>query len=129
MAANRRNQSAALRFGPVVKVILLFLLAGGSALGFVWQKDQINRLAVEYKAREEMRDKLVTENELKRRQLAQMRSPEFLEWRIKELNLGLMPPQPSQVLRLPEPVPGQAPVGSPTQYASREQSARSLHAH
>jgi len=126
MAANRKHQTAALRFGPALKFILLCLLAGGSALGYVWQKDQINRLARDWKAREELRDRLIEENEAKRRQLAQMRSPEFLEWRIKELNLGLVPPQPSQVLRLEEPVPGQAPMHRPAQYAARDQRGPEL---
>jgi hypothetical protein len=126
MAANRKNQSAAHRFGPAVKVILLCLLAGGSALGFVWQKDQINRLGNEWKAREELRARLINQNELKRRQLAQMRSPEFLEWKIRELNLGLVPPQPSQVLRLHEPVPGVAPPNVPMQYAARAEREPNL---
>jgi hypothetical protein len=41
MARNRKNQSAAMRFGPVLKALLLCLLIGGSGIGYVWQKDQI----------------------------------------------------------------------------------------
>jgi hypothetical protein len=37
--------------------------------------------------------------------MAYMKSPPFLEARIKELNLGLVPPQPSQVWYLKEPTP------------------------
>jgi hypothetical protein len=33
-----------------------------------------------------------------------MRSPQFLEVRVKELNLGLAPSQPSQVWYMQEPV-------------------------
>ena len=38
MAKNRKNQAAEIRFGPVLKVVLLCLLIGGSAIGYVWQQ-------------------------------------------------------------------------------------------
>ena len=44
MARNRKYQSAAIRFGPPLKVFLFCSLIGGSALGYVWQKDQISQL-------------------------------------------------------------------------------------
>ena len=44
MARNRKYQSAAIRFGPALKALLLCLLIGGSGVGYVWQKDQIIRL-------------------------------------------------------------------------------------
>jgi hypothetical protein len=48
-----------------------------------------------------------------------MRSPQFLEMRIKELNLGLVPPQPSQVWRLNEPLSASAGPGAERLYAER----------
>ena len=44
MAKNRKNQAAEIRFGPVLKVVLLCSLIGGSAIGYAWQKNQIERL-------------------------------------------------------------------------------------
>ena len=44
MAKNRKYRSAALRFGPALKAVLLCLLLGGSGLGYVWQKNQIYEL-------------------------------------------------------------------------------------
>jgi len=103
MARNRKYQSAAIRFGPVLKAFLLCLLIGGSGVGYVWQKDQIYQLGRQIKKRELRLAELADQNEKLRKQLATMRSPRFLEWRIQELGLGLMPPQPAQVWRLTEP--------------------------
>ena len=44
MAKNRKNQAAEIRFGPALKASFLCLLIGGSAIGYVWQKNQIYRL-------------------------------------------------------------------------------------
>jgi hypothetical protein len=103
MARNRKSQSAAIRFGPALKAFLLCLLIGGSGVGYVWQKDQIVRLGQQIKIREARLAALEEQNEKLRKQLAFMRSPRFLEARIKDLNLGLVPPQPAQVWRLNEP--------------------------
>jgi hypothetical protein len=103
MARNRKSQSAAIRFGPALKAFLLCLLIGGSGVGYVWQKDQIVRLGQQIKTREIRLNVLEKQNEKLEKQLATMRGPQFLEMRIKELNLGLVPPQPGQVWRLTEP--------------------------
>ena len=103
MAKNRKYQSAAIRFGPALKAFLLCLLIGGSGVGYVWQKDQIAQLGQQRRTRELHLVELVNQNEKLRKQLAAMRSPRFLERRIQELGLGLVPPQPAQVWRLTEP--------------------------
>jgi len=102
MARNRKYKSAAIRFGPALKAFLLCLLIGGAGVGYVWQKDQIFQLGRQIKKRELQLTQLVDQNEKLRKQLATMRSPRFLEWRIQELGLGLVPPQPAQVWRLRE---------------------------
>ena len=103
MARNRKYQSAANRFGPALKAFLLCLLIGGSGVGYVWQKDQISQLGQQIKKRELRLDELKDQSEKLRKQLAQRRSPPYLERRIQELGLGLGPPQPAQVWRLAEP--------------------------
>ena len=105
MAKNRKHQSAAIRFGPALKAFLLCLLIGGSGVGYVWQKNQIYELGQQIRKRELRLTDLQNQNEKLRRQLAQMRLPAFLEARVKELNLGLVPPEPSQVWYLTEPAP------------------------
>src|SRR4051794_14144600 len=105
MAKNRKHQSAAIRFGPALKAFLLCMLIGGSGVGYVWQKSQIDQLGLQIKKREVHLKELQVQNEKLRRQMEYMKSPSFLEARVKELNLGLMPPQPSQVWYLKEPTP------------------------
>lgn len=118
MARNRKYQAAAIRFGPALKAFLLCLLIGGSGVGYVWQKDQISQLGRQIYQRELRRDGLVEQNEKLRKQLGMMRSPRFLEQRIQELGLGLVPPQPTQVLRLSEPTCDQPRSDSQLQYAA-----------
>ena len=103
MARNRKYQSAAIRFGPALKAFLLCLLIGGSGVGYVWQKDQISQLGQQINKRELHLKALANKSEKLRKELGTMRSPRFLERRIQELGLGLVPPQQTQVWRLSEP--------------------------
>ena len=105
MARNRKYQSAAIRFGPAIKAFLLCALIGGSGVGYVWQKSQISELGQQIRRRELQLGELEEQNEKLKKQLAVMRSPQFLEDRIRELNLGLVRPQPSQICWLTEPAP------------------------
>jgi cell division protein FtsB len=100
MAKNRKNQAAEIRFGPVLKVVLLCSLIGGSAIGYVWQKSQIDRLGRQIAERETKLKQLKNDNKLLSDQIAFLRSPVMLDRRAKELNLGLAPAQPMQVVRL-----------------------------
>ena len=118
MARNRKYQSAAIRFGPVLKAFLLCLLIGGSGVGYVWQKDQISQLGQQIKKRELRLTDLENQSEKLRKQLATMRSPRFLERRIQELGLGLVPPQQTQVWRLAEPARDLAKPERERQYAA-----------
>jgi hypothetical protein len=104
MARNRKNQSAALRFGPVVKAFLLCLLLGGSGVGYVWQKNQIYQLGLEIKRREMRLVQLHELNKNLSTELGELRRPAYLMRKVKDLNLGLVPAQPSQIWRLDEPL-------------------------
>ncbi|MGA2179338.1 MAG: septum formation initiator family protein [Verrucomicrobiota bacterium] len=103
MAKNRKNQSAAIRFGPALKALFLCLLIAGSAVGFVWQKNQIYQLGQQIKQREIRLKRLQNDDQKLSDQLSILRSPTMLDRRGRELNLGLSPAQPMQVLRLAEP--------------------------
>ena len=104
MAKNRKHQSAAIRFGPALKAFLLCLLIGGSGVGYVWQKNQIYDLGQQIRKRELRLKDLQDQNDKLRRQLVLMGSVQYLQARVKEMNLGLGPSQPSQVWYLREPV-------------------------
>jgi len=118
MAKNRKYQAAAVRFGPAIKAILLCLFIGGSGIGYVWQKSQINDLGNQILKREHSLADWRDQNEKLRRQVAMLHSPQYIEARIKELNLGLVQPQPVQIWRMVEP-PDQLIPAAPAQYAAR----------
>jgi hypothetical protein len=125
MARNRKHQAAAVRFAPAVKAFVLCAVIASAGVGYVWQKQQINDLGRQILEREKRVIALREQNEKLRRQLATLRSPQFVELRIKELNLGLVPPQAGQVWRLAEPA-ADLPAGAPSvgfserQYAARQ---------
>ena len=112
MAKNRKNQSAAIRFGPALKALCLCFLFAGSAVGFVWQKNQIYQLGQQIQQREIRLKRLLNDDQKLSDQLSILRSPTMLDRRARELNLGLTPAQPMQVLRLAEPA--SAPAGNRT---------------
>jgi uncharacterized protein HemX len=103
MAKNRKNQSAAIRFGPALKAFLLCLLLGGSGVGYVWQKNQIHQLGRQFREQEIILARLQNQNKQLRQQLTTLCSTPELEKRIRELNLGLVQPDPRQIQRLFEP--------------------------
>jgi hypothetical protein len=123
MARNRKHESAVIRFGPALKAFLLCLLIGGAGVGYVWQKNQIYQLGQQIRKREFLLKDLEEQNEKLRKQLATMHSPPYLERRIKELNLGLAVPQPSQVWRLNEPEGDSSPPDRERQFALRTGAA------
>ncbi|HTR41336.1 MAG TPA: septum formation initiator family protein [Pseudomonadales bacterium] len=119
MPKNRNSQSAHIRFGPALKAFFLCFLIAGSAVGYVWQKSQIYELGRQIRAREIRLSQLRSQNQKLTDQLAILRSPVMLDQRARQLNLGLVPAQPGQVCRLPDPVSG-AQNNQPRQFAGRQ---------
>lgn len=103
MARNRKTQSTAGPLVPAVKAILLCMLLGGSAVGYVLQKNQLYELGRQMLKREGVLDRLKAENNLRAAQLAKMQIPQRLSERVKEQNLGLIRPQPGQWITIVEP--------------------------
>lgn len=121
MAGKRRNQSAAIRFGPALKAAFLCLMIGGSAVGYVWQKSQIYQLGRQIREREARLKQMRSENLRLAEQLAISNSPVMLDQFARSMKLGLVPAQPAQVWQLPEPLvpaPGSGPVAR--QLAARQ---------
>jgi len=118
MARNRKNQAAAIRFGPALKASFLCLLIGGSAIGFVWQKNEIYQLGQQIRQRETRLAQLQGDNKQLGDQLSILHSPVMLDQRARELNLGLVPATPMQVVRLTE-TPAAPAQGGPRQFAQR----------
>lgn len=122
MAKSRKGQSAGIRFGPALKAFFLCFLVAGSAVGYVWQKSQIYELGREIRQREIQLSQLRSEDQKLTDQLAILRSPVMLDQRARQLNLGLVPAQPNQVCRLPEPILAAPGQGQPREYAGRQES-------
>ncbi len=123
MARNRKSQTAAIRFGPALKALLLCLLIGGSGVGYVWQKEQIARLGLQIKKQETTLKAMEIRNKELRQHLADMRSPLQIKSQIKKDGLGLVLPADNQILRLPEPVPQLPRTDHEAQYAARNDAA------
>ncbi len=117
MAKNRRNQSGAVRFVPAFKAVLLCSLIGGSCVGYVVQKNRIFELGQQIGARQQKLEKLKKENRVLADRLAAMQLPQRLAERVKELKLGLVTPQPAQVIWIVDPSGVSPPTNTwPPQY-------------
>jgi hypothetical protein len=116
MANKRKGQSGAVRLVPAIKAIVLCGLIGGSTVGYVLQKNQIYALGQQIKDREVRLKNLRTQNKIHAGQLANLQLPQNLAKRAQDLNLGLVPPQPGQMVWLPDPatVGTTAPTNSAT---------------
>jgi len=122
MARNRKNQSAAIRFGPALKACLLCLFIVICCVGYVWQKRLIYDLARQIKMREVRLAELREQNDKLKKQLAVLLSPQSLDQRVQELKLGLAQPRPELIWRLPEPASGLLATGPEQQYADERQA-------
>jgi hypothetical protein len=86
----------------IITGLSLFCLA---SLGFLWQKRQIHLLGREIRKLEIEYEAVRKRNEALRRTYAAMCSPGELDARARKMNLGLVVPQPEQIVRMVEPVP------------------------
>ncbi|HKQ37058.1 MAG TPA: hypothetical protein VJ063_03205 [Verrucomicrobiae bacterium] len=102
MAKNRKNQETAVRFVPALKTFLLCLLIGGSAAGYVLQKNTIYELGKQIRDKEAVLERLKWENRIRANQLADLQSPAKLAERVRDKKLGLTMTQPWQVIWLKE---------------------------
>jgi hypothetical protein len=103
MARNRKHQAGSLRLVPALKALCLCLLLGGSAAGYVLQKNKLYELGRQITRREAELENLKRQNKLRAHQLAEMQLPHRLAERVKEQRLGLYLPRPDQVVWLTEP--------------------------
>ena len=103
MRSNRKRES--LRFGNVAKSLITCLSIAAIGVGYVWQKNQIYRLGDEIKKRETALAATEKRNTMLAAQLAQLKSPVYLEARCQQANLGLVAPKETQTIRLLEPGP------------------------
>ena len=101
MGRNRKN-GPAVWLVPGAKAALICLLLGGSAIGYVYQKNQLIELGRQTQKCEQQLKTLVDGNARLTRSLLTLQSPRYLEDKAKELKLGLVQPAQSQILTIME---------------------------
>jgi cell division protein FtsB len=101
MGRNRKNGSATWLV-PGAKAALICLLLGGSAIGYVYQKNQLVELGRQIQKSEQQLKALAENNARLHRSLLTLQSTVYLENRVKELKLGLAQPAQSQILTIIE---------------------------
>ena len=112
MGRNRKNGSA-VRFVPAMKAALICLLLGGSAIGYVYQKNQIYELGRQIEKSEQRLAELRNSNAKFQKSLLTLQSAIYLEQKVKQLNLGLVQPAQSQILTLIEAPATAVPKSQP----------------
>ena len=116
MPAPRHHQSGAVRLLPAVKAVLLCALLGGFCVGYVLQKNKIFELGQQIGQRQHQLERLRKENQLLADRLSVLQLPQRLAERVNQLKLGLVPPQPSQVIWITEPQAPQKATNNPALY-------------
>lgn len=101
MKSNRKREP--LRVGTVSRSVLTCVCIAGIGVAYVWQKNQIYRLGDEIKKREAAVSAAEKRNSMLASQLAQLKSPAFLEARCQQYGLNLVAPRETQIVRLGEP--------------------------
>lgn len=101
MGRNRKNGSATWLV-PGAKAALICLLLGGSAIGYVYQKNQLVELGRQIQKSEQQLKALSESNARLDRSLHTLQSPVYLENRVRELKLLLAQPAQSQILTIVE---------------------------
>jgi hypothetical protein len=102
MGKNVKCRPAAVRFEPAIKAALCCAFFALVGLGYVWQKTQIQHLGEQYKRVEARYELLEAQNRTLRGAVATLCTRTELDARMKRMNLGLVRPQPDQIVRLRE---------------------------
>ena len=115
MANNRKNQSAAVRFGPALKALLVCAAVGGAGVGYVWHVQQLHLLWRKIVEGEKRLEALVRENREWEKQLSYLKSPAVLKSLVSKHNLNLGMTHPDQVMVLLDPMQGSGALAAGAQ--------------
>ncbi len=98
-----RNRQTHIQAATIAKVVALSLFLGGSGVGYVFQKGQIDGLAKQIKANDEVLNELETRQQSLKLKLEKSTSRAQLELARRHFDLPLVQPDRRHVLTLPEP--------------------------
>jgi len=111
MSRNRRHQSGSVWLLPALKATVLCAMLGGSAVGYVMQKNVLHELGRGITRREAALERLKIDNKMRAQHLATLQSPIVIEQRVRDQKLPLGKPQGPMVW-LREPSAGQLAASS-----------------
>ena len=104
----------------MITSIVICAAACLAGLGYVWAKTQVWALGREQKKLELRRDELKRRNDVLQQNYAAMCDPVYLSERVRELNLGLVSPHPSQIVRMPSVEPAKKEFGQKFNVATNQ---------
>jgi len=105
MARNRKKKGAPTEWVPAIKAVLMCMLLAGTASGYVLQKNKLQALGREIHRREAELQRLQVENRLMNNRLSNLLMPQRLAEQVRARGLGLVPPQPEQIIWLTDQWP------------------------
>ncbi len=123
MGRNRKNGSATWLV-PGAKAALICLLLGGSAIGYVYQKNQLVELGRQIQRSEQQLKGLQAGNARLQGSMRTLQSPTYLEQQVRERKLPLAQPVQSQILTIVETPAGTAPAPKSQPLFAENQLAR-----
>jgi hypothetical protein len=95
-----QEQSAAIRFGPAMAVIMICAIVCGAGIGYVWHKKKIEELGKTLSTKQRSFEELLDHRRMLERQFDTATTRTALEQCIAMLGLNLRAPTPDQVLTL-----------------------------
>lgn len=98
--AGRKGDGVAV--APALAVFCFCLFAGVAAVGYLYQKNQLETLGREIRYKEIHLEDLKAENEKLADLLTRYQTPRYLDMAVKRERLGLVEPREEQILRLEE---------------------------
>lgn len=98
-----RNRQTHIQAATIAKVVALSLFLGGSGVGYVFQQGQIDGLARQLKANDDVLSELETRHRYLKILVERSTSRAELEQARQRFNLPLSQPDRQHVITLPEP--------------------------
>lgn len=124
MKPNERiPRNGGVEIGHALKVFCLCLFVGAASVGYLFQKNQLEKLGHEIFDKELRLKQLKQENVDDQEILARMQTHRYIDKRVQQLGLGLVEPREEQILRLEETSYTSVPQTSDRRYVRRRSGA------
>ncbi|MGY8653857.1 MAG: hypothetical protein ACKVJX_09565 [Verrucomicrobiia bacterium] len=119
----RTARNTGVEIGHALKVFCFCLFVGAASVGYLYQKNQLEKLGNEISDKELRLNQLKQENADDQEELAWRQTHRYLDKRVQQLGLGLVEPREEQILRLEETLYTSVPQTSDRRYVRRRSGA------